>query len=270
MRYSTNQFTKVTGVTVDALRYYEKNNICIPEKNQNNNYRQYSNHDAIKVLMTKLYRNLDVPVSDICQKINGCCEDDQVTELNFVANKVSGIDLEIKRLTLLRERLIDTEKKLGDINVKNPLVSVVELPSIYKVKSNLKCMETEKLIRELIEFFPFAVPSLTIGKSDLNVANYEPLPVQLGVHITEEFVQKLNINVNSLMEYYPKGLGMRCDFWIKDFATLTNDKLHFIFEQLEQQGYELMEDICVRVISVNQIKGEIMYLTTLCAKVQAI
>lgn len=43
--YSIGEFANIIGVTTSTLRYYEKEGLLTPHRNENNNIREYTDHD---------------------------------------------------------------------------------------------------------------------------------------------------------------------------------------------------------------------------------
>ena len=54
-----------TGLTKRAIKYYEDEGLIHPLKNCDNNYREYSEKDIIKLNLIGALRTLDIPLVDI-------------------------------------------------------------------------------------------------------------------------------------------------------------------------------------------------------------
>ena len=64
--YKISQFSKISGLTVKALRYYDEANILKPSfRNEENQYRYYNDNDLKKALLIKKLRNLDFSIMEI-------------------------------------------------------------------------------------------------------------------------------------------------------------------------------------------------------------
>ena len=58
--YRISQFSKISGLTVKALRYYDQENILQPTfRNEDNQYRYYNEEDLKKSQLIKSLRSLD-------------------------------------------------------------------------------------------------------------------------------------------------------------------------------------------------------------------
>ncbi|MFQ9923268.1 MAG: MerR family transcriptional regulator [Beduini sp.] len=64
--YKISQFSKITGLTVKALRYYDEENLLKPSyRNEENQYRYYCDSDLQKGLLIKYLRFLDFSIMEI-------------------------------------------------------------------------------------------------------------------------------------------------------------------------------------------------------------
>ena len=64
--YRISQFSKISGLTVKALRYYDQENILQPTfRNEDNQYRYYNEEDLKKSQLIKSLRALDFSIMEI-------------------------------------------------------------------------------------------------------------------------------------------------------------------------------------------------------------
>lgn len=60
-----NELERLTGITKQNIRFYEKKELLHPIRNPENNYREYSEEDAATLKTIKLLRKLDFSLEDI-------------------------------------------------------------------------------------------------------------------------------------------------------------------------------------------------------------
>ncbi|WP_081897058.1 MerR family transcriptional regulator [Clostridium sp. KNHs214] len=60
-----------TGLTKKAIKYYESEGLIHPEKNPENNYREFSKEDIIKLNLIGALRNLDISTKNIKNVMDG-------------------------------------------------------------------------------------------------------------------------------------------------------------------------------------------------------
>ena len=64
--YKISQFSKITGLTVKALRYYDEANILKPSfRNEENQYRYYDDNDLKQAILIKKLRDMDFSIMEI-------------------------------------------------------------------------------------------------------------------------------------------------------------------------------------------------------------
>lgn len=86
-----NEAIKETGLTKKAIYYYENEGLIKPQKDPDNNYRNYSEEDVRTLIIINILRRLDVPVKTIS---------------DIIRDSVSMKDI-------LKEQLILTNRKIN-------------------------------------------------------------------------------------------------------------------------------------------------------------
>ena len=60
-----NELERLTGITKQNIRFYEKKELLHPVRNSVNNYREYTEEDLVTLKMIKILRKLDFSLEDI-------------------------------------------------------------------------------------------------------------------------------------------------------------------------------------------------------------
>lgn len=69
--YIISQFSKISGLTTKALRYYDEQNILKPSyRDKDTLYRYYNENDLKKAQLIKLLRSLDFSISEIKETLD--------------------------------------------------------------------------------------------------------------------------------------------------------------------------------------------------------
>ncbi|NMM63945.1 MerR family transcriptional regulator [Clostridium sp. P21] len=63
--------SEITGLTKKAIKYYENEGLISPLKNIENNYREYTKEDIVKLNLIAALRMLDIPIIEIKNVIEG-------------------------------------------------------------------------------------------------------------------------------------------------------------------------------------------------------
>lgn len=68
--YTVKQLARLAGVTRRTLHYYDEMGLLKPSRNSDNGYRYYDEEALIRLQQILLYRELDMPLDQICEVIN--------------------------------------------------------------------------------------------------------------------------------------------------------------------------------------------------------
>lgn len=64
-KFTIGEVANLLGLTIDAVRFYEKKGLVHPSINPQNKYREYSDHTILELLDIIYYRNLGLSISEI-------------------------------------------------------------------------------------------------------------------------------------------------------------------------------------------------------------
>lgn len=64
LNYAIGEFSKLTGLGIHTLRYYEHENLIIPERNSSNR-RRYSDRDIAWIDFIKRLKDTGMPIKEI-------------------------------------------------------------------------------------------------------------------------------------------------------------------------------------------------------------
>lgn len=102
--YLINQFSKITGLTKKALRYYDEQNILKPSfRDDENQYRMYDDKDLQRAQLVQMLRSFDFSIAEIKETMQLA---ENATDLTFILQeKMEQISRNIVREKELLERM---------------------------------------------------------------------------------------------------------------------------------------------------------------------
>lgn len=71
MYLTVGEISKVLGISSEMIRFYVREGIITPMKNEENNYWEYSSTDVMVLSDILFYRDLELPLKDIKSILNG-------------------------------------------------------------------------------------------------------------------------------------------------------------------------------------------------------
>lgn len=85
---------RMTGISRQNIRYYERQGLLSPARNRENAYRQYTQEDIVRLKQIKLFRKLDMPVGDIRRLFKG-----DISLEEAVEKQICRLESEKEKLT---------------------------------------------------------------------------------------------------------------------------------------------------------------------------
>lgn len=111
MKYSVNELTKTSGVSVRTLHYYDEVGLLKPKRNSKNDYRYYENDELLRLQQILFFKELDFSLEDIKNILSSPTFDMK----EVLKDQRKLIEIKKNRLT----KLINTiDKTIKSINKK--------------------------------------------------------------------------------------------------------------------------------------------------------
>ena len=163
---------KITGISSQNIRFYEKEGLVKPLRDDNNGYRVYSEDDIKLLKLIKMLRMLDMPVGEIKELLSGAnlslCLDKQK---ELLEKKVSDAMYAIKMCDGLKDECnsladLDVDKYLGEMEKDSSHYFKLWLNDYKSVKEyQHKRVFTFTPDREIVDRYDFANALYDYGRS---------------------------------------------------------------------------------------------------------
>ncbi len=171
MNYFTiGEFSKIIGIPVKTLRYYEQLGILKPERDESNHYRRYTDLDARRVMYCRYYRSLGFSLDEICRLF----EESDLNDVRHSAMAQSAaLQEEIDQLTARREMLdyYTNQIPLEQNAQKQCWIQKTEAEYYLLPKTHnddlVRAEEKEELTKRLLDMMPKGSMTVHIAKETL-------------------------------------------------------------------------------------------------------
>jgi len=101
------ELSKMTGVPIDTVRYYEKRGLIPKSVRSASGYRQYNKHDATRLKFIVQAKELGFTLDEIGQLLALRSDGRACIEVRSVAeSKAQEIDIKIQKLSHIRQSLL--------------------------------------------------------------------------------------------------------------------------------------------------------------------
>lgn len=238
MDMRTKEIERELGLTKHTIRYYEKEGLLKPKKDENG-YRDYSEEDLQTLHLIKFLRNLNISMDDVKGIINGNISFQECLMLNkdYIKDEIDKLQELHKTVKSYQEKDIPLIPALQNVEIEEYTKSLGFHKStktislgIKLTKENAKKQWLSSLLVSLFFGFTFG-GMLTIGFGNKGLLSY------LFVLIFSILLQQIFIGMN-----FKSSL-----FWVKD-----------IIDHSQNQSIEFLHDR-IRYYKFNGFKDNIQY-----------
>ena len=109
MNYSIGEFSNLTNISIYTLRYYEKENLIIPNRKENGR-RCYSEKDVIWIEFIKRLKDTKMPIKEIQEYAKLRADGD--------STMTERMEMLIKHRIVLQEEIAKSKEHLNKLNDK--------------------------------------------------------------------------------------------------------------------------------------------------------
>ena len=150
-KYLIGDISKMTGIPVQTLRYYETRGILKPRRNESSGYRYYSTWDTNDVFDLMILRDHHFSIDQIEAIINSAdsTQIEEILDENTAAieKEIKQLQRSLKEISVLRENLKKTEH-LHEYEIQeSPSLSFY----LYRTENNVENKEGSRDLKELHE-----------------------------------------------------------------------------------------------------------------------
>lgn len=131
-KYKTGDMTRTLGTTRDTLRYYEEIGILHPDKNNDNNYREFTFYEIFQLFGIEFYKKRGLTLQQIKQITEGA-ELSSIDDL--LSNSKEELDIELAELQKKMTRIENTKKFITEYKQKLNTFIIKNIP-LYKIVSS--------------------------------------------------------------------------------------------------------------------------------------
>ena len=139
IKYSIKEVAELFKITTNKIRFYEKKGLITAARDEENNYRYYTENDLMKLQTILMYRILNIPIEDIGDILKN---DYKNNVLNHFYKQWEIINNEVHRAKLIQnslEEIMDTIYEANDEKYHMSIIeSIKKMNEIYKIKENWK------------------------------------------------------------------------------------------------------------------------------------
>lgn len=207
-KYKIGEISKITGIPIQTIRYYETQGILSPQKDSNSNYRYYDAWDINFLLQYRYFRSLELTVKETEQVIkNSSIEDikEKLYDQQAVILKKIGHYQELMEMATNQTSNIDKiEQNLGKLlPLTNPpfFFCLTRVGESFR-KGSQPSLGIAATLQRNIELMPLALPTFQIHGWNSEDSK-DNLEYCWGWSLTLEQATRKQISMTAPMTYIP-------------------------------------------------------------------
>lgn len=112
--YSIGTIAKITGISRDRLRHYEKLGIIKPQRKEDNRYRYYTDHDIDRILALELYRGAELNLTNIGQICTDCTMEEIETAIRQHDEEIEEQLYHLKQIQVRTRQLLESCERIKE------------------------------------------------------------------------------------------------------------------------------------------------------------
>ena len=112
--YKISEFSKITSMTVKALRYYDEEGILKPSIRLDNQYRLYSQEDYERAKVIQLLRSLDFSIQEIKDVLASYEKEEDLSVYLEEKRDLLRKQIELKKSHIKQLDLLITSPKINE------------------------------------------------------------------------------------------------------------------------------------------------------------
>lgn len=236
--YKIGEVSRIYGLSIDAIRYYESRGILSPQRDKESGYRYYSAWDLNYLLECMRYRSYDFSLSDIEQMIV-CDGMEQLerrcrkreAEILLAITRQQHI---LKQLSSLHQRIARIPQELGEFILED---SPEVIWQRQRTNESLETGLSVETVSQWVKQMPFLEHTFLIP---LSKAPPEELTDYCwGFSITPENLNWLHMNIPDTTLYIPSRKSIRTVFSAGEEGSFLESAKRQAIEPIKQKGYQI-------------------------------
>lgn len=238
-------FSKCLGIPATKIRFYDKIGLIQGERNEKNNYRDFTKLDGLKIYQAQMLKSFGMSI-DQCKE----CKEKQLEEINdWTTQYIDELEKEIFYKRMMQERLKEMQTYYRLINDKLCQFAPLDLDEqyiIWNIGDNLELDDKQcENIRILSEHMPFSFIAIKIKKESLFDCS-EFLKVEMGLGILKHNAEKLNLQLSSYLKYSAQPT-IQYVFEAVDPFRISKKQIQPLLDTI-QENHLIEEDIVGRIV----------------------
>ena len=237
MKFKISQVSKMSGISVSGIRFYEQAGAISPLRGQNGKYRDFSLHELQLLMMCKHYRDSGFSLQESVELLNRA---DAKEVIEHTEAQCIKLRQEINQKKVLVEMMTAKIKGIECYQKSDPCCEVMQTPALLRIKlwqpgSKEGEYTPFPLIYEWFDRIPIVESCLLLSEESFLHGKGE-LDTDWGVAIEERFANQLNFLPKAKVEFIPSCESLRVVINVTENLTIMSNQLTIAKEYLAEHN----------------------------------
>lgn len=235
LTFNISETSRITGLSIDTLRYYDKIDLIKSKKNPNNRYRYYTIEDISIINHIKNLRDLDLSICDIKSLLHS----DPEVQRQILKNHHKVLLEKVATIKKIEKVFKDTLKEVNssDLMINVPVIKSYTDRYFKKLKNNVKtnkCSISKKNLLDTSTNFLDILDKFVFSFSDKNFDSTNLFDFfEYGkVSENQEYYTEISQEEFEVMEDTKDILVVPHSNYIETITKLSKDNFDEYFENL--------------------------------------
>lgn len=263
-----HEFSRRLGIPPSKVRYYNRSGMYESNRRSENNYRDFTEQDALDVYNAQLLRSFDMSMKESVQAIQ---EYGLEQICGWLDEHICEAEEEIRLAEIRLARLQQMRRYYTNIPQREGKATLLTCGKSYSICTFGSCAVISDEVLEIAahwgERMPFTYVALTIPRESL-LGEEERLSVGIGLGILEENLSWCDLPVSDAMDCFPEGECLSVFLEREDIFSLTRRDILPLFEEAAARKKKIVSGATGRIFLSYRKDSRLFHGFTLRVRVE--
>ncbi len=248
-----HDFARRLGLPDSKVRYYDQAGLIRGGRKKENNYRDFTDQDALSIYHAQMLRSFDMGVREALD-----AQKQELTSIDgWVDSHARELERQIAREEMRLHRLREMQVYFSVIQSRRGQLGQNYIDESYNVwnfgRTGPITPAEGRAIQLLAQSMPFSYIAIRVSRDSLHSPG-ERLDVSVGLGILEPNRAKLGLELPPEISRMPGGTKINLLLELSDPFSMTKRDIAPLLEEMDRRGVEPREDLVGRVF-ISYMKG---------------
>lgn len=241
-----HDFAKRLGLPDSNIRYYDRMGLIQSGRQKENNYRSFTEQDALAIYHAKMLRSFDMSVQEAL-----AAKDQELSTIDgWVTAHIQELERQLAWEEMRMSRLREMRRYFAMIQFRKDSLGEDERDDSFNVwnfgPGTELSDEEARTIQLLSEYMPFSYVAIRISRESI-LRPGEGLDVNIGLGILRRNLERVGLSLPPTVPFTPGSPLLDIFLEVPDPFAITKRDISPLLKELESRGIPLTQDLIGRI-----------------------